>query len=177
MSVLTRSTDLSPREIHDILRNDRRRAVIKNLENQIGEISLRELSEQVAERESGESPAPRELRRSVYNSLHQTHLPKLDEQGIIEYDSDKKTIEPLESARHVHIYMEVVTRYGISWVTYYRSLGVLAMFCIVLVNTNTPVVSEIPTLGVAVFFLIVFLFSTIYQLWSRRKSYFRPLFE
>jgi len=177
MSVIGRSTDLSAKEVHDILRNDRRRAVIKHLQGQLGEVSLRDLSERIAERESGESPAPRGLRESVYNSLHQTHLPKLDEREIIDYDRNRKTVELLEGARHVDVYMEVVTRYGITWATYYRSLGVIALLTVVLVNAGVPVFAGVPTLAVAIVFLVAFGVSTTYQLWSRRMYYLQSFLD
>lgn len=105
-------TALSEADIHDILRNDRRRNVIKRLQEHGREISLRELSVHIAEIEAGESPPPSDVRNSVYVSLHQTHLPKLDKEGIVEYDNDQKTIVLQESARQVSLYMEVITQYG-----------------------------------------------------------------
>jgi len=90
----------------------------------VGATTLNDLAETIAERETGESPAPKNIRNSVYNSLHQTHLPKLDRRGIVEYDSDRKTIRITEDARSVDVYMEVVTPYGITWSEYYSMLGI-----------------------------------------------------
>jgi hypothetical protein len=176
MATTKQTTDgIDPKEIHDILRNDRRRHTIKHLRRQLEPVSLRELSERVAEMESGESPAPRKLRESVYNSLHQTHLPKLDERRIIDYDRDRKTIELLEGASDVDIYMEVINRYGISWVAFYRTLGVVSLVVITAANASIPLVSAVPTLLWAVVFLVVFAVSTSLQLWSRRWFYMRSL--
>jgi hypothetical protein len=165
-------TALSEADIHDILRNDRRRNVIKRLQEHGREISLRELSVHIAEIESGESPPPSDVRNSVYVSLHQTHLPKLDKEGIVEYDNDQKTIVLQESARQVSLYMEVITQYGITWATYYRAIGVLALFSVVLVSTDLPLVSVIDPPLCAAFFMLVIVVSTLYQLWSRRWFYF-----
>lgn len=165
-------TALSEADIHDILRNDRRRNVIKRLQEHGREISLRELSVHIAEIEAGESPPPSDVRNSVYVSLHQTHLPKLDKEGIVEYDNDQKTIVLQESARQVSLYMEVITQYGITWATYYRALGVLALFSVVLVSTDLPLVSVIDPPLCAAFFMLVIVVSTLYQLWSRRWFYF-----
>lgn len=165
-------TALSEADIHDILRNDRRRNVIKRLQEHGREISLRELSVHIAEIEAGESPPPSDVRNSVYVSLHQTHLPKLDKEGIVEYDNDQKTIVLQESARQVSLYMEVITQYGITWATYYRALGVLALFSVVLVSTDLPLVSVIDPPLCAAFFMLVIVVSTLYQLWSHRWFYF-----
>ena len=166
---------IDPGEIHDILRNDRRRRVIKHLQSQFEPLTLRELSERIAAKEAGESPAPRNVRESVYNSLHQTHLPKLDDRGIIDYDKDRKTVELLEGANDVEVYMEVINRYGISWATYYRTIGVMSLLVVVAANTGFPFVADVPTLAWASCFLALFAGSACYQLWSRRWFYLRQL--
>ncbi|MEF8773057.1 DUF7344 domain-containing protein, partial [Halodesulfurarchaeum sp.] len=69
---LRRSTGLAETKIHDILRNDRRRRVLEHLQESVGSVTLRELAETIAANEANQSPPPRALRESVYNSLHQT---------------------------------------------------------------------------------------------------------
>ncbi|WP_331233389.1 DUF7344 domain-containing protein [Natronorarus salvus] len=92
-------------EIHDILRNDRRRAVITVLDERGGSATIRELSERIATLESNEDPPPRNLRQSVYVSLHQTHLPKLDALDIVDYDTDTKRVELREESADVKAHM------------------------------------------------------------------------
>jgi predicted transcriptional regulator len=82
---------LSRSEIHDVLRNERRRLVLERLWAD-GSETVRELSEQIGAVEAGETPPPRNVRQSVYVSLHQTHLPKLDDLGIVVYDDDAKEV-------------------------------------------------------------------------------------
>jgi hypothetical protein len=174
-SMRTTEGRIEPEVIHDVLRNDRRRRVIQYLKQRLEPVSLRDLSERIAELETDTSPAPRNIRQSVYNSLHQTHLPKLDDIGIIDYDRDRKTVALRERARDVDIYMEIITRFGITWSTYYRSLGVVGLLSIVLVDTNTVVSGGIGSLLVATIFLFVFTASIIYQVWTRRWFYLRAL--
>lgn len=92
-------------EIHDILRNDRRREVIEFLFEHDRRTTIRELSEHIAAIESGEDPPPRNVRQSVYVSLHQTHLPKLEGLGVVDYDTDSKDIELHDQAELVATYM------------------------------------------------------------------------
>jgi len=92
-------------EIHDILRNDRRRAAITVLDEEGGSATIRELSERIATLESDEDPPPRNLRQSVYVSLHQTHLPKLDALDIVDYDTDTKNVVLREESAHVKAHM------------------------------------------------------------------------
>lgn len=109
MAITDRYGGIPETEIHDLLRNERRRRTLKNLQRTVGTTTLRDLAERIAEEETGESPPPKNIRNSVYNSLHQTHLPKLHRRGIVEYESDRKTVRLTEEARSVDVYMEVVT--------------------------------------------------------------------
>jgi len=169
LSAIGNTNSIEPQEVHDILRNDRRRNVIKQLQSQLEPLSLRVLSERIAEIETGDSPPPSNVRASVYNSLHQTHLPKLDD------NKDRKTVKLREPAREVDLYMEVVTPYGVTWASYYRTLGVVAMFTMLGTVTDVPVVEAVPPELLISAFLVVFMLSTGYQLWNRRWFYFRSL--
>lgn len=173
--LITHRTTLPEDEIHEILSNGRRRRIIKELQNALDEVILRDLTERIAEAETGQSPAPRDIRQSVYNSLHQTHLPKLDREGIIDYDTDRKTILLKDEFYHVDVYMEVVTKYGITWSQYYRTLGIMGLLMVVLAAVDAPVVSTVDTAVWAGGFLGVFVVSMAAQLWSRRWLYFRQL--
>ncbi len=174
---LSRSSRLAETEIHDILRNDRRRRVIEHLQASVGTVTLRELAETIAAHETGDSPPPRSVRDSVYNSLHQTHLPKLDDEGVVEYDEHRKTVELRPGAHDVNVYMEVVTKYGITWADYYRTIATIALSLLVATELGVPVVSAVPTLLLASCALVVVAASTAYQLWTRRWTYLRALVD
>jgi hypothetical protein len=163
---------LEPEEVHEILRNDRRRRTLRYLRQRLEPVSVRDLSEHVAAAEAGESPAPRDLRQSVYNSLHQTHLPKLDENGVLTYDTDRKTVELAEGARDITAYMGIASPLGVTWATLYRSLGVVGLLSVVFAHTVVP---GLEGLLLATVFLAVFAVATAYQLWSRRWFYLRGL--
>jgi hypothetical protein len=174
---ISRSSRLAETEIHDILRNNRRRHVIEHLQASVGTVTLRELAETIAAHESGDSPPPRSVRESVYNSLHQTHLPKLDDEGVVDYDEHRKTIELRPGARDVNVYMEVVTKYGITWADYYRTVATLALVLVLATELGTPGVEAVPTLLWASIALFVVAASTAYQLWTRRWTYLRALLD
>ena len=175
MSVRQRT--LAPVAIHDILSNSRRRAVLTYLKSKKGTHDVCELASHIAELESGTSPPPGDVRKSVYNSLLQTHLPKLDRENVIRYDSDRKTVTVSESARDVDIYMELVTPYGITWSEYYRLLAVLSMVAVVGVHVGVPVLGSLDPLAVPILALVAVALSTGYQLWSRRSLYLHTLFR
>ena len=170
-------TAIDEREIHDILRNWRRRKVIEELRASVSPTTLRDLSETLAEAESDQSPPPRNVRKSVYNSLHQTHLPKLDDAGVIEYDLERKTVTLERQAREVGLYMEVVTRYGVTWATCYRRLLLLALLTLLGAEIGVPVLADVTPVALVGVFLAVVTVSTAYQLWSDRWRLLRPFVD
>ena len=115
--------ELDEREIHEMLGNDRRRLALEALREGGGEESVRTLSEQIAAHETGEDPPPKNKRQSVYVSLHQTHLPKLDELDIVEYDPEERDVSLGERVEEVEVYMEVVPEYGLSFGEFYLGLA------------------------------------------------------
>lgn len=166
---------LGEEEIHDILSNERRKRTLELLKNRTGPIELRDLSDWVAEAESGQSPAPKSVRQSVYNSLHQTHLPKLDRHDIVEYDQGRKLITLKSKARRVDLYMEVLTPYGITWSTYYRTLSVLSLMAIIADQMEMLWFPGDYSVLIASIFLVVIALSTAYQLWSNNWIQIRGL--
>lgn len=174
---LSRSSGLAETEIHDILRNDRRRRVLEHLQESVGTVTVRELAETIAANEANQSPPPRQLRESVYNSLHQTHLPKLDAENVVQYDKHRKTVELRARARDVNVYMEVVTRYGITWADYYRTIATISLALIVASDIGVPILEAVPALLWASVSLAIIAGSTAYQLWTRRWTYLRALLD
>lgn len=170
---ITSECNLGQEQIHDVLSNERRRQTLEILKEEQTEVELRPLTERIAEIESGESPPPRGLRQSVYSSLHQTHLPKLDDLGIVDYDKDRKRISIRPEARRVDLYMEVLTPYGITWSSYYQALGILAVLTIVADQLDVLILSGDYPLVIAGFFLLIMTVSTAYQLWSTRFIHIR----
>jgi predicted transcriptional regulator len=163
--------ELDEADIHDVLRNDRRRLVIERLQStDDGSESVRELSERIAAVESGESPPPRNIRQSVYVSLHQTHLPKLDDLGIVEYDSDSKQVRLAECAAEVAVYMEVVPEDGFSWAEYYFGVGLLGLGLSVAVVAGVPVLSGTPGAVLVALVFLVLVGSSLYHLTRQDES-------
>lgn len=158
------SNDLSAVEVHDILSNERRQMVIHLLQTEGRKLSTRDLSERIAEAETGESPPPRNIRQSAYVSLHQTHLPKLAEHNIIHYDQNEKMVElDEETSQEVSIYMEQVPKYGISWSEYYLGVGTLGLLIIVAAQVGVPGLVGVDPLQWAIAVLALIISSATYQ--------------
>ena len=177
MGIKNRYGELPETEIHDLLRNERRQQVIQYMQRTVGSATLRELAEEIAEAETGESPPPRNIRDSVYNSLHQTHLPKLDRRDVVDYDSDRKTVDLQEDARAVRVYMGVVTDYGVTWDEFYRLLGTIALIVVLASLIDAPLVSAIDPVLWTSLFLLAFTVAMAYQLWRQRWIYLNALLD
>ena len=176
MAITNRYEGLPETQIHDLLRNERRRQVIKHLQETVGSTTLRDLAETIAEHECGQSPPPKDVRDSVYNSLHQTHLPKLDRNGIVEYDSNRKTIRLTENARSVDVYMDIVTAYGITWSEFYQLFGTGSLLLLLGAHLDTPLLSAIDPILLISLFLAGYAISIGYQMWTQRWMYLNALF-
>ena len=112
-------------ETFDLLSNHRRRYALHYCKY-VGEpVSLSDLAEQVAAWEC-EKPVE-ELnaseRKRTYTSLQQTHLPAMEDAGIITWDGD--TIELTAAAERLNVYMDVVPEDSIPWGVYYLWLSVI----------------------------------------------------
>ncbi|QLH81241.1 helix-turn-helix transcriptional regulator [Halosimplex pelagicum] len=83
--------ELDRTTVHELLSNERRMRVLELLGGE-QTWDLSDLAEEVAAAETGERPPPRNKRQSVYVTLHQTHLPKLADHGVVDYDSERKTV-------------------------------------------------------------------------------------
>lgn len=121
--------DLSKDVIFDLLKNQRRRAVIRYLVAADRTVTLAELSDQITAREN-DIPVERissKQRKRVYVALYQTHLPKLDRAGVIEYESDRGTVVLTEHASVLQPYLDSAPgaeTEGPDWTAFYFGLSI-----------------------------------------------------
>ena len=89
------SEAISLDEIYSVLRNRRRRFVLSELESPEESLKIGDLAEQIAaiENDKPRSAVRSKERKRVYISLYQSHLPKLDELGVVRYDADRGFVE------------------------------------------------------------------------------------
>ena len=78
--------------IFRLLSSGRRRALLRALEEADGEASLSNLTEAVAHAEGLEDEGSSRPFKKVYVSLYQTHVPAMVEAGVLEHDTEAKTV-------------------------------------------------------------------------------------
>jgi hypothetical protein len=151
--------NLSYDECFDLLSNYRRRCTLHYLE-QHEEATISDLSEQVAAWEYEQAPeeVSYDERKRVYTSLQQVHLPRMDEVGVVEFDSDQGTVETGPAAEELDIYLDVVTGRDVPWSVLYVALAGVSAALIGVATAGAPVLGSIPPVGWAVFVVTTFLF-------------------
>lgn len=98
MSVGCQSVPMDPDSAFTALSNSRRRQMILSLARADGPTSASDLAVEIAAIEEGIDPSAvtGEQRTRVYICLTQTHLPTLDQLGVVEYDSRSKQVGPTD---------------------------------------------------------------------------------
>jgi hypothetical protein len=94
--------------IFGTLKNCRRRRVLRYLRDEGGQATLRSVSEHVASVENDVVVAAvtSKMRKRVYVSLYQVHLPGMDRDGIISFNKGRGTIELTDRADELFTYLE-----------------------------------------------------------------------
>ncbi|WP_206022059.1 hypothetical protein [Salarchaeum sp. JOR-1] len=65
-------------------------------------------------------------RKTVYTALRQTHLPKMDDANVVDYDPNRGHVEPAEEFEDVEVYLDVVPEKEIPRSEYYLGLSAFA---------------------------------------------------
>ena len=167
MSVQTgRSSSLAESEIFHILGNDRRRAIVQLLAEQPERVDVSDVATTIAEHETDTTPVPNNLYKSVYVSLQQTHLPQLEEDAVIEYDPEVKTIQPGPHFDEVYRYIDGNTDDQELILRLHLGLCVLGLVLIVVAGMNVPGISSVDPVMWSVLVLLAVAASSLYSLLS-----------
>ncbi|ELY53005.1 DUF7344 domain-containing protein [Natronococcus jeotgali] len=105
----TEAASLSDDDVFHILQTNRRRDAIRYLLEQDEPVRMRDVAEYVAATENDTSVAKLTSteRQRVYIPLYQSHLPKLDSEGIIEYNKSRGIVRPTEKLELFRPYLEL----------------------------------------------------------------------
>ena len=117
-------------QLFGMLANRRRRWVLHALKSQDDEtVSFGTIVETVSAWEYETDPAELtwKQRKRVYTALRQSHLPKLDDTGIINYNQQRGTVELTEEAQQAQLYLEYVPSHDIPWSYCYLSFAGLGL--------------------------------------------------
>lgn len=102
-------TELSKDELFHLLQNQRRRQVLVFLQDTEGEINMRDVAEQVAawENDTTIDALDSNERQRVYIALYQSHLPKLDDAGVLTYNQQRGIVSRTKLADQLDAYLNI----------------------------------------------------------------------
>ena len=117
-------------QLFEILKNERRRRVLQHLIERGEEVTLDQLAEEIAARETGKDvrQISSQERKRVYVGLYQCHLPKMHDYGAITYNKPRGRIEPGDQLHLFERYLTAEeTEPGDSgWTRYHSTLSLAA---------------------------------------------------
>ena len=162
--------ELTQAELFDVFSNARRRRTVQFLKRQRGHCELSSLVEQVAAWENDTDPddVTRTQRRRVYISLYQTHLPMLEDHGIVDWDPDAHTIELLPSEEVFEPYLDRQLESDRRWHVAYLGVTALGAAAVALTWLSPLSTGVVPLVVIAL--CLVVLAISLVQYVSRRSD-------
>lgn len=169
--------ELSQDEVFHLLQTPRRRYVLQYLKEHEGPVEMRDVAEQVAAWENNTTVAAlsSDERQRVYIPLYQSHLPKLDEEGVVDYDQDRGTVARTELANQFDQYLNVAegtttniddapsSDHKHSWALYYLSISLIGTLLLGGVAAGLPIIGSLPPLAIGGLVVTAFLVVTLAQ--------------
>jgi len=130
----SREEHLSLDRIFEILKNQRRRKVLRHLKEREERVELGDLAEHVAALENDTTPEALTAseRKRVYVGLYQCHLPTMDDAGIVEFNQDRGHVELGPAAPALEPYLDTAeTTESIPWHRYYGAVSLVGIAAVV----------------------------------------------
>jgi len=156
----------SDADIYHVLSCERRRLALEFLYDAGPKTTLTELADAVAAVETGEVPAPRAQRESVYTSLRQTHVPTLERYGLVERDGGGFQTTP--AAKPMVRHLRGAGPLGVAWSELYRGLGIGGLCGVVGTVAGVPGIDGVNPVLPAVLALGAYAGFSAYHAWTLR---------
>ncbi|MDZ7745790.1 MAG: hypothetical protein U5K28_04430 [Halobacteriales archaeon] len=143
--------------------NRRRRYAAHALKNKGGATEIGPVAEQVAawEYDVDVEQVSYEERKRVYTALQQSHLPMMDDAGVVEFDKNRGTVEPTAALDDVEVYMDVVQGREIPWSVYYLGLSGVAVSLMAAALTGAWPFAMLPDLALGAAITAMFSVSAV----------------
>lgn len=166
------ASDIERETIFEMLRNERRRYALHYLKQQTGRVDTGDLAEQVAawEEDTTIEELSTDARQRVYISMLQTHLPKMDDAGVITFRAEDRTVELTDAAESIDIYLEVVPENDIAWAEYYLGITFFVALLLFVVWQNVYPFSTVPDAIWGLFVAGVLVLATLIHYYHHRRT-------
>ncbi len=167
-----RATPLSRDMVFDVLKNQRRRYALHYLKQAEGTVQLSDLAEQVAawENDTTVGAISAAERKRVYTALYQSHLPKLDDAGIVDYNQNRGIVELATAAEQLDPYLETDTRDDISWCKRYLGIAGVGFALLTAAWLEVPPLAGIGDIGLALLVVVAFTVVAVAHTYDARRT-------
>ena len=164
--IVRRSRAISRDDVFQILSNERRRRVLEQIESEREAVEVTTLVDSIAAAEAAAGQEELDsdsthIRSSVYSALVQTHLPAMEDAGVIEYDRDEQMVRPTDRTREVQLYLEYSPGYDIPWAEYYLGLSAVCAGIVTVTWLSIFPFGQLSDIGVAGAVVVLFLVSSV----------------
>lgn len=165
-----RPGEISRDLVFEILSSARRRMILYYLRQHGGHATVNELADQIAAWENEVEPEDlsSQQRKRVYVSLYQTHLPKLSEAEIVDYDDDEGVVEIASRADEIDAFLTPQTESSYPWQLHYLVLTAIGALFFVLSVAEIPGMPSVTLVGVG--FVVAFALSSVAHYRSYRQQ-------
>jgi len=143
-------------ELFEALSNDRRRETLRYLlQQEDGRTTKGEVARHIAALETDKpvEQVTSDERKRVYIALHQTHLPKLHELDLVEYDSSQGALRLSDDCDGLAVYLDIETDSDDAdarpWGRYSLAMGLSGLGATAVLAAGVGPAAAGPGLGVA----------------------------
>lgn len=156
----------------ELLSNQRRRFVLFYLQNHDSTATMRELAAKIAawENDIEETHVTYKQRKRVYTSLYQSHLQKMGEYGVIEYERNSGNVKLTPEGESLDAYLEIVSGNNIPWSDFFLGLALLSSAFMLAVVLNAPLFVSVPEAVAGFLICGVFAVSALVHMARTRQS-------
>ena len=115
-------------DLFSLLSNQRRRLAVHLLKQHDEPVDIGTMATKIAawENNISEAEVTGDDRKRVYTALQQSHLPTMDEAGIVTFNKRRGIIEPKPALEDVELYLDIVKSHEIPWSEYYLGLAAVS---------------------------------------------------
>ncbi|MEF8771704.1 DUF7344 domain-containing protein [Halodesulfurarchaeum sp.] len=160
-------------ELFQVLSNRRRRYAVHAIKQESGPAQIGDVAERVAswEYDVERAELSYDERKRIYTALQQSHLPKMDDAGIVSFDKERGVIEPEPALEDADVYIDIVQGREIPWSQYYLGLSLIALTLAFVLSLGAWPFTFLPAIswmvGIVVMFAISALVHTYYAKTNR----------
>lgn len=159
-------------EVFEILKSQRRRMVLYYLRRNGDPVTMPELVEQIAawENDVEIDEISSQQRKRTYVSLYQTHLPKLADTGLIEYEGDDEDITLTDRAMEIDAFLTPKQTTTYPWRRYYLVLVVLIGALLSVGVFSTQILDSSVLLWISLGIVLGYVMTLAVEYWDHRKE-------